>query len=279
MQKQPAVPIKTAHLFSKLEGKLLKLLESLSPEDWDKPAVKKWTVKDAAAHLLDGNIRHLSMLRDNYWGLTAPAANDMGGLTAWLNGLNAEWITAMKRVSPALLIEMHKLTGPQFCKHIASLPPFEKAAFPVTWAGESESLNWMHVAREYTERWHHQQQIRDAVGRQGIMTKELFVPFIKTYMLALPHTYRNTSAPDRTCVRIKITTGIGGTWLLKREQSLWRLIDDNGGKSASEVILDPSTAWKLFSKNIRADEITSGITIIGDIILGRAALEMVSVMA
>lgn len=279
MAARPVIPIETAHLFPKLEGKLIELLKSLQPDDWNKPAIKKWTVKDIAAHLLDGNIRHLSMLRDNYRGMQAPAVNDMNGLIGWLNQINAEWITAMKRVSPALLVQMHGLTSKQFCDYINSLPPFDKAIFSVAWAGETESKNWMHIAREYTERWHHQQQIRDAVNKPGIMTKELFLPFFKTYMLALPYTYRNTPAPDGTCVKVEITTKIGGEWFLLRERRGWKFLDDYEKQPASEVLIDPSIAWKLFSKNIRPDEIDSGITITGDIKLGQTALEMVSVMA
>ena len=48
-----------------------------------------------------------------------------------------------------------------------TLPSHGRAIFSVAWAGESESENWFDVARDYTERWHHQQQIRDAVGRPG----------------------------------------------------------------------------------------------------------------
>jgi hypothetical protein len=35
----------------------------------------------------------------------------------------------------------------------------------VAWAGEAESKNWFHVARDYSEKWHHQQQIREAVSQ------------------------------------------------------------------------------------------------------------------
>jgi hypothetical protein len=41
-----------------------------------------------------------------------------------------------------------------------SLDPLAPAAFAVSWAGEETSSNWFDTARELTERWHHQQQIR-----------------------------------------------------------------------------------------------------------------------
>jgi uncharacterized damage-inducible protein DinB len=59
--------IETVHLFPLLDAKLIELLRSLSPDDWNKPTVARlWTVKDVAAHLLDGNLRMLSRARDGY---------------------------------------------------------------------------------------------------------------------------------------------------------------------------------------------------------------------
>ena len=56
--------IETTHLFPVLDQKLIELLKSLSPEDWNKQTVAKlWTVRDIAAHLLDGNLRTLSLSR------------------------------------------------------------------------------------------------------------------------------------------------------------------------------------------------------------------------
>jgi hypothetical protein len=63
-------PIIVKHLFKPLDDQLILLLESLSPEDWNKPTIaKQWTIKDVAAHLLDGNIRTLSIQRDRYFGV------------------------------------------------------------------------------------------------------------------------------------------------------------------------------------------------------------------
>jgi hypothetical protein len=146
----PAIPIDAVPLLPLIDQKLMELLRSLTAEDWQRPTVAKlWTVKDVAAHLLDGNIRILSMIRDNYQG-EHPTINSYQDLLDYLNGLNADWVKAMKRVSPAMLVLLHELTGPLYCKYYASLDPFDKAAFAVNWAGETESSNWMHIAREYT---------------------------------------------------------------------------------------------------------------------------------
>ncbi|HYE54036.1 MAG TPA: maleylpyruvate isomerase family mycothiol-dependent enzyme, partial [Chitinophagaceae bacterium] len=195
--------IRTAHLFEPLDKKLIELLRSLNAEDWNKPTVAKlWTVKDVAAHLLDTNIRTVSMSRDNYFGESPGDISSYEQLVDFLNRLNADWVNAMKRMSPAVLTDLLEWTGQQYIEHIRQLDPNAQAIFSVGWAGEDVSVNWFHIAREYTEKWHHQQQIREAVNKPGIITDELYHPFLQTFMMALPFTYRNTNAPDGTVVKV-----------------------------------------------------------------------------
>jgi len=262
-----------------LDRKLIALLKSLTPDEWHAPTVARlWNVKDVAAHLLDGNIRILSMLRDGYTGETA-SINSYTDLVNFLNRLNADWVKAFKRVSPEMLIMLHEATGKLYCDYYASLDPMGKAGFSVDWAGESESKNWMHIAREYTEKFLHQQQIRDAVHKPELMTREFFYPFIDIFMLALPHTFRNTVAPDGTLIKLVITGPAGGAWYLKRVQDRWELLKEDAQKPAAEVILAPDDSWKLFSKSIRQEQIRDRIIVHGDPALGEVALNMVSVMA
>ena len=46
----------------------------------------------------------------------------------------------------------------------------------VIWAGSDPAPMWLRVAREYTERWHHQQQIREALGRAFLTEPQWFAP-------------------------------------------------------------------------------------------------------
>lgn len=218
------------------------------------------------------------MLRDGYFGEKAELQNHED-LVGFLNGLNADWVKAMKRLSPKMLILFHKATGKLFCDYYASLDPFEKSVFSVAWAGEKESKNWLHIAREYTEKWLHQQQIRDAVNKPALMTKELFFPFINTYMIALPYTYRNTEAEEGTVVQLTVSGDIGGSWFVEGKKDQWQLNNINTVKPLAEVIIDPDTSWKLFSRSIRPHEVKDKVVINGDRQLGLIALQMVSVMA
>src|SRR6478609_8129097 len=132
-QTNSKIPIDTVNLLPVLNDSLIALLRSLTPTQWQQQTIaRQWKVKDVAAHLLDGNIRILSMLRDNYY-VYQPGIASYQDLLDYLNGLNAEWVTAMKRLSPTMLIVLHEATGKAYCDYYASLDPFDKAGFPVNW--------------------------------------------------------------------------------------------------------------------------------------------------
>ena len=109
------IPIKTLHLFSLLDHLLTDLLESLTIEEWHLSTIaKNWTVKDIAAHLLDGNLRTLSVSRDNYFGEAPANVHSYEDLVAYINLLNASWTNAAKRLSPKVLISLLEATGKQY---------------------------------------------------------------------------------------------------------------------------------------------------------------------
>ncbi len=269
------------HLFAVLDELLIELLQSLTAEEWHAPTIaKQWTVKDIASHLLDGNLRTLSLLRDQYVGDTPSDIHSYADLVKYLNQLNMSWTAATKRLSPQVLTELLETTGKQYQQQLELLKPFDTAIFSVAWAGQDKSENWFHIAREYTEKFIHQQQIRKAVGKQALLTKELFYPFIDTLMYGLPHTYRNVHAATGTLVTIKILTDIGGEWHLVKTDSFWQLIkSQTAHPSTATISIDPDTAWKLFSKGISPEQAYDKVVITGDKELGAIVLKMVSVMA
>nr|WP_299341531.1 maleylpyruvate isomerase N-terminal domain-containing protein [Allomuricauda sp.] len=274
------IPIDTRPLFKPLDKKLIELLKSLEADDWNKQTVAKdWKVKDVVSHIIDTKLRTLSMQRDKYFGEKAPEINSYGDLVAFINKLNADWIQASKRFSPEVLIFLLESIGDSTADYYNSLDPWDEAIFAVDWAGESKSYNWMHLAREYTEYWHHQQQIRDAVGQQGIMTKTFFHPFMDTFFQALPHTFKDVEAEPGTLVEVHITSDIGGTWYLQKLEGDWQLVEkaDNTHDAYVEIPFDVS--WILFSKSLRPHEVMGKVKIEGRKELATKVLEMVSVIA
>lgn len=275
------VPIQTIDLFPKLDQKLIEVLRSLTPADWQRPTLAKlWTAKDIATHLLDGNVRTISIVRDTYFGDPPDSLDGYHDLVNYLNRLNADWVKATRRMSPAVLIELLEITGHEYHRILSTLDPFAPAVFAVSWAGHQQSPNWFHIAREYTEKWHHQQQIREAIGKPGtLMTRELFHPLIDTFMQALPYAYRHVAADKNTAINVTVNTDIGGEWLLLMQQDGWALKKSRVGTIHAEITLDPVTAWKLFTKGITPEEARGKIRIQGDHAWGEPLLSMLAVMA
>jgi uncharacterized protein (TIGR03083 family) len=223
-------PIRTEHLFLPLHEELMALLRSLEPHEWAAPTVAgAWTVKDVAAHLLDTAMRRLSLQRD---GHVREGPFDP-------NAANQEWIAAMQRISPGMLVELLELWGRENAAFLASLDPFGRAQWGVSWAGEAESANWFDVARELTERWHHQQQIRDAAGRAPLHEPYLR-PVIATFVRALPFTYRDVDAPEGTAI-------VFNEWTLVRDRG-WHLFEGRAPSPATSIEIPNEIAWRIFTK-------------------------------
>lgn len=273
-------PVFVAPLFPDLHRELLDLLRSLAPEDWNKPtAAGAWRVRDVVAHLLDGDLRTLTFQRD---GVLPPpprgvAGND--GLLAYLNGQNAEWVQAARRIGPRVMFDFLEVTGPQVSAFVAGLDPHAPACFAVAWAGDEQSPNWFHIGREYTERWHHQQQVRDAVGAPPLFAPRFFRPVLDVSVRALPHTYGNVASPLGHTLRFVVTGDSGGVWALIRQENGWTLREGEPANAAAHVTVDADTAWRIFFKALSPDEAEARATLSGDRTLCLVLLGTRAVMA
>ncbi|UYZ60248.1 maleylpyruvate isomerase N-terminal domain-containing protein [Hymenobacter latericus] len=277
-------PIVTLPLFAKLDQRLLAFLRGLSAGEWERQTLApRWRVMDVALHLLDGNLRTLSMLRDGYFGVQP--TGDLGsyrGLVGFLNQLNADWITATRRLSPAIVMQLLEQSGREYSAFLGTLDPWAPATFSVAWAGESESLNWFHVAREYTEKWHHQQQIRQAVGRgeSELLQPELFEPYLQTSVRALPHHYRHVAAPEGTVVQVVVETPERTyEWWLSRGATQWTLASEGTAQATTTVYIDGHLAWRLLSKELDAESANKHVRVAGAAWLAAPMLSLTAVMA
>lgn len=258
----------------------MELLKSLTSDEWDMQTVaKSWKVKDVAAHLLDGNLRGLSISRDAYFGEKSENIHTYRDLVDFLNQLNMTWTNATKRLSPQVITDLLESSGKAYYEHLKTLSPFDDAVFSVAWAGQETSPNWFHIAREYTEKFLHQQQIRDAVGKPGIMTRELFYPFIDTFMYAFPQAFKEVEAETGTIVSIEVATDIGGNWSIIKNENGWNLEKSNNLQASAKLFIDPETAWKLFSKSWKPEHVIYKVKMYGDSNLAKQTLNLVAVMA
>ena len=143
------------------------------------------------------------------------------------------------------MIEMASRESAEFHQ---SLDPMAEAVFSVTWAGEERSMNWFDTARELTERWHHQEQIRLATNRPGIMTRNLYYPVLDCFMRALPFTYRDRAGQAGTFLRFNVTGECGGSWYLYREGDRWVQVEEPRSRQVAETTLPQGIAWRIFTK-------------------------------
>ncbi|MGD9900059.1 MAG: maleylpyruvate isomerase N-terminal domain-containing protein [Calditrichaceae bacterium] len=278
MEKLPDIDV-TAH-FPELNRELIQLLKSLSPEQWNlRTSSKRWVVKDIVAHLLDGDLRRLSFQRDHHQPPEPDQPiTDYNSLVRYLNRLNDIWFQASQRLSPPVLIELLEYSGKQLAQLFRSLDHKDEAQFGVLWAGEEKSVNWFDIAREYTEKWYHQQQIREAVGAPLLISRYWLFPVVDTFMRGLPHAYNKFyKFPERKEVSVRITGEGGGEWLLVNDNG-WGLYKGFNPNSDSVVEKSDDTAWRMFTKNLSAKEALLRIRITGDKELGETVCKLTSLM-
>lgn len=275
-------PVSTIHLFPGERASLLALLRDLAPADWNAMTVcDRWNVHDVALHLLGGDIGWLSGGRDRFHGSStapqAPDLDDWSTLVGWINDRNATWIDATRRVSPALLCDLLAVTGERLAAWLPTID-LDAPGIPVSWVGPGPSQAWLHVAREYTERWVHQQHIRDAVHRPGLLEREWLYPVLDTFARALPHTLRAHAAPSGYTVTLRITGDAGGAWCLRRDAGGWRFVTDTGD-AGTTVTMDDETAWRGFTRGACIDWIRTRTQVTGDPSIGETIMHMITVIA
>lgn len=270
-------PVIVATLFPEIHGELVALLKSLSANDWQKSTVcSNWSVKDVALHLLGGEIGNLSRRRDG--NVSKASINNWNELVTFINDWNQSWVSAADRISPRLLIDLLELVGSQMCEYFQGLDPFSMGG-AVSWVGSEPAPVWLDLAREYTERWHHQQHIRDAVGKPGLKQPKYFSPVLESFIRALPRTYHETIADENTSVTVTITGQSGGRWSILRKDMDWNLYSGAPAEPNAEVIIDQEIAWRLFTRGISQNLAREQAIIKGNHTLGPKVLEMVSIIA
>lgn len=274
---RPLEPILAGALFQEIRKELLSLLKGLEEEEWGRQTTAgKWSVKDVALHILGGDIGNLSRRRDGF-SLRADLASYQK-LLAFINEINASWVAAGQRMSAPVLIDLLEHVGRQADEYFAGLDP-SRMGGPVSWAGEEPMPVWFDVAREYTERWHHQQQIRDAADRPGLYERRLFEPVMDAFVRALPWAFREVARADGTTVRFVLTGALDKDWSLVRGAQKWELFLGHRGRSDAEVSIAAENAWKIFTRGIRGADALARAEIRGDRVLGEKVLQTVAVIA
>ena len=277
---RPLEPVWLVDRFEPLHAELLRLLRGLRGDDWLRPTgCALWSVRDIAAHLLDDDLRRLSFHRDGQPPPGDGPVEDHASLVVLVNRMNAEWVAVARRMSTRVIIELLEVTGPMVVELFRAIDPLAPAHWAVSWAGETQSAHWFDVGRDYSERWLHQQQIRDAVGAPPLTGREWLHPVLALFVRALPHRFREVARAAGTTMRLIIEGPAGGEWTLHREAGAWVLYAGSAPDPAATVVLSDDLAWRLFSKGLARDAARTLVRIDGDQALGSAVLDALAVIA
>jgi hypothetical protein len=141
-----------------------------------------------------------------------------------------------------VIVDLLDVTGRTFAAFIEALPLHDPALFPVSWAGENESENWMDIGREYTEWWHQQMQIRDAAGAPLLLDAKWLAPLLEISVRAI-----RTSTPTLLIID-EYQFSFGGD-----------------GTPAVTIRTDADTAWRMLFNALSREEIAARVRIEGDV--------------
>lgn len=229
---------------------LVAILGSLNPDDWGRETpCPGWTVHDLVLHLLGDDFVVLSVLRD---GHSAPLPSDSPeSLAGMIDQLNADWIRAAAgRLSPRMLRGLLVWAGEETHKFFASVEFDAASPMGVSWAGEPPSPHGLEVAREFTERWLHQQQLREAVGRSALADPVLTRVLLQSLAHCLPVAYSSAVEPAGTTVKLDITDFPTLSFGLRSEPPGWRLLRGADLSEADCSIVAPAEPlWRAWSTN------------------------------
>jgi uncharacterized protein (TIGR03083 family) len=270
-------PLDTRPLFPLERAGFLTLLRGLDPGDWQRSTVcPGWRVHDVVAHVVHDYIRKLSGTRDRH---PAPGPSPDEDLPGFLHRVNQEFVDVAQRWSPRVLIDLLAHLGPQLDDLWASLN-LDRTGEAVSWAVPGVPAPvWLDVAREYTEYWVHQQQVRDAVGRPGADDEPLATAVTDTFVRAVPHALRDYPADPGTWLDIQVTGPGHGTWTIERRNAAWAV--DRGPPmlpAAALVEVSSECLWRVATRGITVETAREQAAISGDQTLGSAVLNLVAII-
>jgi len=265
-----------AALFAVERDRLNDLLAGLREPDWQRPSpCPGWSILGLCGHLLGDDFGLLARHRDGHYGTIPPEGATEGEFVAWLDEMQAEWVSASRRLSPRLITDLLRWTGPQVADTFRREDPRACTA-SVSWAGSSPVPAWLDQARELSEYWIHRQQLLQGLGRPSDLRADLAEPVLDGLRWAYP--YRLAQAPSRPgdTVTLAITGQVTMTWHLVATGTGWRFEGQPGTRQAASLAMSTEDAWRLLTNNLpagrRAELAASGDGAVTGILLRTRAI-------
>jgi len=266
MPLEQVPPTDTRRFFRPVATELTTLLRALPADAWDRPTVAgTWRVREIIAHLVDVSMRRVSLHRDRHTPPAPPQPpRTEREFVAFINGLNGQWIDAARRISPRMLTDLYEFVAAALADFTESFPDDGPALFPVSWAGDERSDGWFDLGREFTEQWHHQAQVRDAVAAPPLRDPAWLHAVLLIALRGLPHAFRESRVETGRTLTIEITGTAGGVWTLKRDAGGWTLWAGQESGESARVTMSDDTAWRLLFNALSPENAESLVGRSGD---------------
>ena len=264
-------------LLIKIDNELLDIVKNLDEDDWDKKTIyPNWKVKDVFSHIIDTSIRKLSSQRDHYfYKYDTSVIKSYNDLVVYIEKLADSWADVTRRISPRILITIFSIIKDELYDYIKSVDPNGQALFSVAWAGEEVSENWFDNAREFTEHWIHQQEIRDALNLTPLNRPEVILPIMETFIRSIPVAYNKKEVDGKLQI---ITNGVvDKKYCLEKINGKYEIFEGVIEKATSIITVDCFMFCKMLARIIDIEDFNYEIE--GDLSFGRILLESIALMA
>lgn len=250
----------------------MELLHDLDAAGWSaRTACPAWSVHELSVHLVHDDLRRLSAQRDGHPGAWADVSG-LDELVVELDRINEEWVDVMApTLSPRLVIAILEWLSDPSEQHLLALDGNALGA-NVAWAGSEAHPNWLDVAREYTERWVHQQQVRDAVGVPGLTDERFVAPVVETFASALPMALPESA--EGASVAVWVTGPFERSWRLVSTPSGWVFTSDTTPPATTVVEVPVDAFWRRAVRLLSHSEAARAAHVRGDPQLGAAVLDL-----
>lgn len=139
-------------------------------------------------------------------------------------------------------------------------------------------MAWFDVARELTERWLHQQQIRLAVGAPPLTDPWLSEPVFETFLRALPDRCGRLAPAAGRALVVRVRGAREHAYSVTRDgEGAWALHRGAAPNADAEVALPEEAAWLLLTKGMSGSDArrraqVSGSAAFADVVFGTVAV-------
>jgi len=115
----------------------------------------------------------------------------------------------------------------------------------VYWASDGAVPLWFDLAQDLTERWVHQRQMREAIGRLGAYDTDYLGIVLRTFVWAFPHQYRFSAAPG---TEVEVRLDGGGEWTLASDgRGRWKMHEGQPSAAAASLWATQDAGWRFLT--------------------------------